>query len=218
MIQVETHIKNTAPGSLYGEWAKKEDCWEDVKRQSYAIDLKSIEDDLINKKNPPQRRKVSEDDVELLQIEADNELLKSIPLKVWTNIEEWGKATNKLTDFQQTITWNLAHTKANSKITDTERNGGLKILDIVRAEAPEILFEIDEMEAHAVNDNESSTMLITLELVKALVAWDKKHKRLKDHEYILMAELAEGKKELSLKYKKSVEWSVIKAKKYGFKE
>lgn len=31
MVQVEQFIKDEAPGSLYGEWAKKEECWTAVK-------------------------------------------------------------------------------------------------------------------------------------------------------------------------------------------
>ncbi|MBB2951570.1 AIPR family protein [Sphingobacterium sp. JUb56] len=31
MVQVEQFIKDKAPGSLYGEWAKKEECWTAVK-------------------------------------------------------------------------------------------------------------------------------------------------------------------------------------------
>jgi hypothetical protein len=32
MIKTEDFIKTYAPGSLYGEWAKKEDCWNALKR------------------------------------------------------------------------------------------------------------------------------------------------------------------------------------------
>jgi len=31
MIHVEQFIKENAPRALYGEWAKKEDCWIQVK-------------------------------------------------------------------------------------------------------------------------------------------------------------------------------------------
>ena len=31
MIQVEQFIKKNAPGALYGEWAKKDECWLQVK-------------------------------------------------------------------------------------------------------------------------------------------------------------------------------------------
>ncbi|QBJ84965.1 abortive phage resistance protein [Chryseobacterium gleum] len=33
MVQVEHFIKKNAPGALYGEWAKKEDCWINVKEK-----------------------------------------------------------------------------------------------------------------------------------------------------------------------------------------
>jgi len=33
MIEVEQFIKNNAPGALYGEWAKKEECWTQVKTE-----------------------------------------------------------------------------------------------------------------------------------------------------------------------------------------
>jgi hypothetical protein len=33
MIQVEQFIKQNAPGALYGEWAKKEECWLALKNQ-----------------------------------------------------------------------------------------------------------------------------------------------------------------------------------------
>lgn len=32
MVQVEQFIKKNAPGALYGEWAKKEECWITVKK------------------------------------------------------------------------------------------------------------------------------------------------------------------------------------------
>ena len=31
MIKIEEYVKNSAPGSLYGEWAKKEECWIGLK-------------------------------------------------------------------------------------------------------------------------------------------------------------------------------------------
>lgn len=48
MIKVENFIKNNAPGALYGEWAKKEDCWSELKKQKFEIDLSSISQDLIS--------------------------------------------------------------------------------------------------------------------------------------------------------------------------
>jgi flagellar motor component MotA len=36
MLQVEQFIKDNAPGSLYGEWAKKVECWISVKEQDFV--------------------------------------------------------------------------------------------------------------------------------------------------------------------------------------
>ncbi len=218
MVQVEQHIKNAAPGSLYGEWAKKEDCWQDVKLQNFDVNLKSVKDDLIDPKNPPQRNKITDDDVALAQMEADTKLLKSIPLKVWSSIEDWGRVTNLLTNFQQNIAWNLAHNKVTEKLTDAERTIGLKIVDLVIESAPDLLFEIDNLILEDGTSKSLSTVNIDHDLLKKLVAWDRKSKRLKDHEYLLMAELAEGKKELNPINVQRASLSIMKAKKYGFRE
>lgn len=62
MIQIETFIKANAPGSLYGEWAKKESCWQSVSRQKFSLDLDTLQADLINPANPPVRKSLTDDD------------------------------------------------------------------------------------------------------------------------------------------------------------
>ena len=42
MSKIEDYIKTQAPGSLYGEWAKKEDCWNAIKNEDFNIDLKLL--------------------------------------------------------------------------------------------------------------------------------------------------------------------------------
>lgn len=38
MVEVEQYIKMNAPGSLYGEWAKKENCWKQIKNSNISLD------------------------------------------------------------------------------------------------------------------------------------------------------------------------------------
>jgi hypothetical protein len=143
MIQVEDFIKKNAPGSLYGEWAKKEECWEQVKKQKFDIDLDSIKADTMDSKSNSQRKKITEEEAEHFQIEEDIQKLKSLSPKVWMEIEEWGKATELLTSNQQTSAWNISMRLKNSnKLTEHERMAGLKILDIVIEHSPEILNEV----------------------------------------------------------------------------
>ena len=144
MIQVEAFVKSTAPGSLYGEWAKREECWELLKKQKFEIDLVSIKPDMQDVKSNSQRKKVSEDDTIESQIKEEIEKLKSISPKIWSTIEEWGKATQLLTSNQQTASWNISvRLKNNHKLSDYERITGSKILDIVINHSPEILGEIE---------------------------------------------------------------------------
>jgi hypothetical protein len=91
MKKIESFIKMKAPGALYGEWAKKEECWNEVKAQAFDIDFKSIKSDLIDPKNLSPRKKVADEDTGLKQIEEQLENITSIPPEVWHKIEDWGK-------------------------------------------------------------------------------------------------------------------------------
>jgi hypothetical protein len=44
MVNIENFIKRFAPGSLYGEWAKKVDCWLEVKNKTFDVDLSGVVD------------------------------------------------------------------------------------------------------------------------------------------------------------------------------
>lgn len=140
MLQVERYIRGNAPGSLYGEWAKKEECWEQIKKQKFDVDLISIKADLIDGKSNLQRRKITEEESLEQQIAEEIVKIKSVSAKTWKNIEEWGRATELLSSNQQSCAWNISmRIKNNNKLTEHERITGLKILDIIIEKSPEIL-------------------------------------------------------------------------------
>lgn len=144
MVQIESFIKENAPGSLYSEWAKKEECWQEVKKQNFQIPLETIKADLIDPRNNSMRKRLTEEEAYQSQVQAETERVKSVPSAVWSKIEEWGRATGLLTVQQQSVAWNLAgRIRNNNKITDYERTAGMRIMDAVIEYAPEILFEID---------------------------------------------------------------------------
>jgi len=142
MLQLENFIKKNAPGSLYGEWAKKEECWEQLKKQKLDIDVESIKSDMQDTKSQSQRKKITDDETLGLKIKEEIERLKSISPDIWQNIEQWGKATELLTTNQQNGAWSIAiRLKNNHKLTDHERIIGCKILDIVIEKDPALLSE-----------------------------------------------------------------------------
>ena len=216
MIEIEAFIKKSAPGGLYGEWAKKEECWIQVKSNKFNFDISTIKDDLIDKKNPTKRQLVSEEETSLLRIQEETEKIKSIPYTIWKKIEEYGYSTKVLSDLQCNITFTIAsRIRTNTKLSENERAVGIKVLDIIIEKAPEILFEADE-----INMNESKVAKddpeITLDLINKMIKWDKKNKKLKEFQFKLLFDISNGKVTLTQNNKKYCLISYNYIKKCGF--
>lgn len=217
MSAIEPFIKDTAPGGLYGEWAKKEDCWIQVKNNDFGFDLTVIKQDLIDKKNPLKRVIISDDETEMQKRLEDMEKIKSIPTAIWKKIEEWGRDTDNLSDNQQSIAWNLSlKVRNNSPIQPNEMTNGVIIIEKVIDKAPELLFEINELPEPTL-EKKGNNPEITLELLKKMVDWDRSNKRLKPHHFRMMFDIVNGREELSSQNKKYCLMNFHFISKYGFK-
>ncbi len=217
MIAIEPFIKDTAPGGLYGEWAKKEDCWIQVKNNSFGFDLSVIKQDLIDQKKPPKRVIISDDETELQKRQEDLEKIKSIPTTIWKKIEDWGRETDSLSSSQQSIAWNLSlKVRNNSAILSNEISNGISIIEKVIDKAPELLFEIEDLD-ESIKDSNGKGPEITLEFIKKMVEWDKKNKKLKRHHFRMMFDIINGKEELTGQNKKYCLMNYQFISKYGFK-
>lgn len=220
MVCVENVIKKSAEekhGALYGEWAKKEECWSYLKNSEFNTDFNQIRADLEDPKNPSYRKRIDDEESTLLQVQEELEKLRSIPPSIWYKIEDWGKVTGELSEQRKTVAYNLAgRIRNNSKISDFERQTGNAIIDTVIEKAPELLEQIDDLNKD--NNISSDKLEITIELINKIVLWDKKNKRLRDFEYKFMIDLAEGKKPLTERNKFIVGLNLGKVKKQGFSE
>lgn len=215
MFHIEEYIKTKAPGSLYGEWAKKEECWNAIKNEDFGIDLESLNPDLDNKLSE-KRKKLTEDETLKAEIEASLDRLKSIHIKTWRKIEDWGRETANLTQYQYDMASTLSSKIRNNRtITDIERTQGEAILNIVVEANPELFFDMDnffiEDEGKKVEDIE-----ITIELIEKIVQWDKRNKRLDVYKYRFMLDLLEGKKILTDRNKFLARLNLRTVEKYGF--
>lgn len=220
MVQVEKLIKKSAEknhGALYGEWAKKEECWIELKKQELDIDFSIIKSDFEDPKNPSQRKRIADEETAQVQIQEELEKIKSIPPSVWHKIEDWGRQTDSLSEQKKTVAFNLAgRVRNNTRISEYERHCGIEIIDLVIDKAPELLDDIDELNEKAEKQNGQPE--IDLAMIKKIVAWDKKNKCLKGFEYQFMAELAEGRMPLTDRNKFIAGLNLKKVKKYGFTE
>ena len=117
MSAIEIFIKSSATGGLYGEWAKKEECWLAVRSYSFKFDLSIIKEDLIDKKSIVKRHLISVEETSSLQIKEDIEKIKSIPSNIWKQIENFGNTSKFLTEQQCNIAYTIAgRIRTNSKI------------------------------------------------------------------------------------------------------
>lgn len=216
MVHIENFIKSNAPGSLYGEWAKKEECWAEVKKQGFNLDFSLIKEDLTDNKTQVARRKISEEDALQSQVAGELERIKSVPSNYWNKIEEWGRVTDMLSIQEQNVAWNMAgKLRSNARLSDYERTTGLRILDTVIEKSPELLFDIDEDMANEETNKES--VKIDLDIIKRLVDWDRKNKKLKDHHFTFLQDILNGKITLNEQSKNLARLNYEMASKFGFK-
>jgi hypothetical protein len=217
MKQIESFIKDNAPGALYGEWAKKEECWIEIKKQNFIADLALINDDLEDSKNPSQRRRMTDEESSLIQQNDEIAKIRSVPPEIWRKIEDWGRLTELLSHQQRDVAYNLrGRVRSNTTISDKERSAGILILDTVINHAPELLFEIDDLQP--TNNTLTDEPEVTLDLIKKMVEWDKKNKRLKDHHFKFMLEIVKGNAQLNDRAKKYAAMNYKTLLRFGFKD
>lgn len=215
MSKIEDYIKAKAPGSLYGEWAKKEECWNAIRGESFNVDLNSLKDDLENKSSE-KRKRLSEEETENTIIEASLNRLKSIHEKTWKKIEDWGQITKNLTQYQGDIISTLiGKIRNNRSISEIERNQGELILNAVSDLKPELFFDMEEF-FEANNELKEENIEVTIDLVQRLIQWDRKNRRLDSYKYVFLTEISDGKKTLTDKNKQLVRYSLKTAEKWGF--
>lgn len=220
MNTIETYIKDSAPGGLYGEWAKKEECWIQLKNKNFKFDLSSINQDLIDKKNPSKRKITTVDETELQKQQEEIEKIKSIPTKVWKKIEEWGRETDNLSSVHQNTAWNISlKIRNNSNLLPNEISNGIVILEKIIDKAPELLYAVDEFQTITTTNKTEDTedTEITLDLLRKMVQWDRVNKRLKPYHFRLMFDILNDKQKLTLQNKKYCLINFNYISKYGFK-
>jgi hypothetical protein len=129
MIKIEIRIKNTAPGALYGEYAKKEECWNDLK--SIAPDLVSpIFTDFLQGKDQNRMRETN--DLEQLQREQCLKEIHELGAENWKKVYLWCKATDNVPLFYK----NIAHTigiKIHDNITLSNKEilAGFQLMNLL---------------------------------------------------------------------------------------
>ena len=127
MRLVENFIKDTAPGDLYGEWAKKEVCWVVLKENFVNLNLPINSDDLVKPEDENKRKRLSKEEIDTAYYKEIESLIKSISPEKWKQIYLYCKENEEIPE----------------SFTNAVHTLGRKLKDNIRPTSREILFAND---------------------------------------------------------------------------
>ena len=201
MSKIEDFIKTKAPGSLYGEWAKKEECWTAIKNEDFRIELKTLSSDLEND-SPEKRKRITEDEVEGQLIKAELDFIQSIPNSKWIEISKIGSEIKSMTQHLKDRSINIQSSlRLDKPLTESQRKDAIKIIDYVLAESPNFFDQVPEASR---TSKEEINIKINKNLLTKMVEWDTKAKVLSPKELQYVADFAYGLKKLNDFHEKNI--------------
>ena len=153
-------------------------------------------------------------------------IIRAIPFSLWKKIETWGRDTGILPPTLTSLASDIAYKIKNKrKLNDSDISRGYRIYENVWQYNQELLEEADSLaEQDRKRANEASSSMssadgqdeITLELVQAMVSWDKRRRILEDWKWKAMKDVADGMKPLTDRMKYAFYFNLQKLKKAGF--
>jgi hypothetical protein len=213
MSKLEDYIKTNAPGSLYGEWAKKEECWNVIKNEDFNIDLNSFEGELESRSSE-NRKRISEDEVDNQLIQAESDFLKSIPLAKWLEISKIGADIENMTHHLIDRAINIhSSLRLNKVLSEKQRKDAIKIIENILLSSPNFFDEVSgtsRMQETKLNNT------IDNDLLTKMVVWDTKAKVLSAKELQYIADFAYGLKTLNDFHVKNIKRHLSRLQDAGF--
>jgi hypothetical protein len=213
MSIIEDYIKAKAPGSLYGEWAKKEECWTAIKNQDFNIDLDNLKSELQSKTSE-NRKRLSEDEVNNQIIQSELNFIESIPIAKWLEISKLGSEIENMTQHLKDRAINIQSSIRFKKVlSENQRNDAIKIIDNILSVSPNFF---DEVYEDSKKKESESNHRISIDLLKKMVEWDTKAKVLSAKEIQYIADFAYGLKTLNDFHEKNIKRHLSKLQDAGF--
>jgi hypothetical protein len=213
MSKIEDSIKTKAPGSLYGEWAKKEECWNVIKNEDFNIDLNSLREELESKSSE-KRKRLSEVEVENQLIQAESDFVKSIPITKWLEISKIGSDIENMSHHLKDRAINIQSTlRLNKELSENQRKDAIKIIENILVSSPNFFDEVSEVSRMPEAETNNK---ISSDLLSKMVVWDTKAKVLSAKELQYIADFAYGLKTLNDFHEKNIKRHLTRLQDAGF--
>ncbi|MCH8905386.1 MAG: AIPR family protein, partial [Bacteroidetes bacterium] len=205
MIKIEQFIMKNAPGLLYGEWAKKEDCWNRVKDQGFGISLEKLSDDLEGR-DSAKRPSISDEDLEDKLVQSELTLIKSIPVNKWNEISKLGSYVEDITQHMKDRAINIMSTlKLKKELSVKQRRDAIAMIDIIVRNSPGFFDQAEiNNESKESQTNEPASVKINQKFLVKMVEWDTKAKILSPSELQYLADFAYNLKKNNYFHEKNI--------------
>lgn len=92
--KVDRFMRNTAPGGLIGEWAKKDDCWKQLKKTDLGKDFSLLKKELYSEARPGGEEHTASLNTERKQLLEKR--IRALGIEGLVKLEQKGRATSGL--------------------------------------------------------------------------------------------------------------------------
>jgi hypothetical protein len=130
LLHVDNFMRETAPGGLIGEWAKKDECWKVLKKRNFELDLSAIKSDIYTIQQFDRRYKTSIVDSSALEITRQKVL--KLGADGWIRIDQWGRISQQLSTLDSNWIWKIVRkVEGKSILSEKDLSNASRILDQV---------------------------------------------------------------------------------------
>lgn len=205
MLAIEKFIKTKATGSLYAEYAKKQECWIALLEEKPLLTTTTVAPFLYSKsafdiRSKKKRKKEDEDEIDLTK---ELEQIKSFSSNEWVKFASVIKEMEVSQSHYRTAMSISSKLKTYKLMDNNLINKAMMVLDIIAEKAPQIFVEIDEETTTYAPVIDIDSILITDKLLQEMVVFATDSRLLSQRQLALLFEIAHGmkpKNEYNLKF------------------
>jgi hypothetical protein len=123
------------------EFAKKQDCWDLIKKQNFDLNMdKILKRDFIDTSRQVVRRRLEDSEIDRRLIEDEILMIREVPERTWKRIGEWGRSAGELSSQELTTVMYLPNILRKKPVLDEgSRKDALGILSKVIEKARKYL-------------------------------------------------------------------------------
>lgn len=189
-----------------------------MKEIELGIDLTSLKSELVKDSASNRRSSISENELDNKMIEAELELISSIPINKWNEISRLSSSISEVPQHLKDRSINIMSTlKQKRQLNERQRQDAIWIIDLILKKAPEFFDEIQPSLTNNVRTKKvTSEIKLNKSLITKMVEWDTKAKVLSPRELQYVADFAYGLKKLNDFHEQNIRRHLKKLKDAGF--